>query len=241
MSATGDASNDGRALAARRARRRALLTRAEALVSDGTAPQATGLPVVLLPANRRALVPLDAATRDAFRARLQATLHEAMRYDAGSSAPRADVSDPHGAPTDAARTRHAACCAVCQGACCLAGGTRAHLDAATLVRVRHDRAQAGLPSDEAALEAHYVAHLPVVHVAGSCAFHGEAGCTLPRTLRSDLCNRYLCGALAQLDRALAATGRDAAFVVATDDVALHRAAIVSARGPLPVPLATGHE
>ena len=30
---------------------------------------------------------------------------------------------------------------------------------------------------------------------GSCVFHGEAGCTLDRSLRSDVCNSYFCSAL----------------------------------------------
>ncbi len=29
----------------------------------------------------------------------------------------------------------------------------------------------------------------------SCVFHGPQGCTLDRTLRSDVCNSYFCGGL----------------------------------------------
>jgi len=32
-------------------------------------------------------------------------------------------------------------------------------------------------------------------VVGSCLYHGRQGCTLPRTLRADLCNRFHCNGL----------------------------------------------
>lgn len=237
MSTDDGRAAPGRPLAARRGARRALQARAEALAHDA---DARPLPVILLPANTRALAPLAVGEREAFRTRLRATLQDARAPTCDAVRPAADRATDAVAVRDVAvrdvAARHAACCAVCAGACCLAGGTRAHLDAATLQRVRRSRRLAHLPADDAALEALYVAHLPATHVSGSCVCHGPMGCTLPRSLRSDLCNRYQCGALTQLDRALAATGGDAAFVVATDDVTLHRAAIVSADTLHVVPL-----
>ena len=41
----------------------------------------------------------------------------------------------------------------------------------------------------------YVGRVPDRGYAGSCIFHGEKGCTLPREWRSNVCNTYFCGNL----------------------------------------------
>ena len=41
----------------------------------------------------------------------------------------------------------------------------------------------------------YIRRLPSAGYQGSCVFHGEQGCTLPRSLRSDVCNAYFCAGL----------------------------------------------
>jgi hypothetical protein len=66
-------------------------------------------------------------------------------------------------------------------------------------------------------------------------FHAFAGCTLPRTLRSNLCNRYLCGGLTQLARTTVARSEHAAFVAAVDDGGrLVRLALVTPAGAQPI-------
>src|SRR5947207_663974 len=37
--------------------------------------------------------------------------------------------------------------------------------------------------------------VPEVGYENSCIFHGKQGCTLDRSLRSDVCNSYFCGGL----------------------------------------------
>jgi hypothetical protein len=46
-------------------------------------------------------------------------------------------------------------------------------------------------------------------------FHGEAGCTLDRSLRSDVCNSYFCTGLGKFVKGEAAPA--AAVVIATQD------------------------
>jgi hypothetical protein len=41
----------------------------------------------------------------------------------------------------------------------------------------------------------YVESVPTVGYEGSCVFHGKQGCTLARSLRSDVCNSYFCAGL----------------------------------------------
>ena len=41
----------------------------------------------------------------------------------------------------------------------------------------------------------YVERVPEVGFEDSCIFHGKQGCTLDRSLRSDVCNSYFCSGL----------------------------------------------
>jgi hypothetical protein len=41
----------------------------------------------------------------------------------------------------------------------------------------------------------YADRVPAVGYDHSCLFHGERGCTLSRSLRSDVCNSYFCRGL----------------------------------------------
>ena len=175
-----------------------------------------GALVVLVPANRRRTVPLSAAVRDRVRTRLQAELAVV------------DAAAVHGAavPQTAVRTAEAqldevqllearaecppsasaaSACGLCRGACCTAGGEHAFLRGEHLALLR--RSALGEKAD--AFVARYLAHLPARHYQRSCVFHAVGGCTLPRTMRSGLCNRYQCGALTQLARAVSAPREDA--------------------------------
>ena len=49
-------------------------------------------------------------------------------------------------------------------------------------------------NDEAVVAA-YAAWLPERTLHPGCVYQGEQGCTLPRAMRSAICNAYLCGGL----------------------------------------------
>jgi hypothetical protein len=229
------------ALAARRARDATLLCEAEQLAAPHQ-PPAHPRPVVLLPANHRALTPVPPAAREAFRRHLRLQLTRAFAEPLEQRAPAmaADTDDPEGPAADSADLAVgpmlSAACGTCGGACCMAGGTHAFLKAASLVRVRRDLASDGMPAPSAAeIEARYLDALPAAHYHDSCVFHAFAGCTLPRTLRSNLCNRYLCGGLTQLARTTVARSEHAAFVAAVDDGGrLVRLALVTPAGAQPI-------
>jgi hypothetical protein len=82
-------------------------------------------------------------------------------------------------------------CSLCKGWCCRNGEDDAFLDEQTLARVRH-----GNPALNArAVMRLFVDRVPESAYEGSCIFHGKEGCTLDRSLRSDVCNAYFCGGL----------------------------------------------
>jgi hypothetical protein len=94
---------------------------------------------------------------------------------------------PTGFPATVARS---ACC-LCKGWCCRNGDDDAFLDDRTLARVRLAKPEI----TEQALLRLYADRVPAMAYRDSCIFHGKLGCTLDRSMRSDVCNTYYCGGL----------------------------------------------
>lgn len=175
-------------------------------------------------------------------------LAEALTRRAAEAVPTPTTSStiPQGAPGDGddrpgppSRThadepppQAAALCALCRGHCCRHGlGQHAFIDAALLARWQ---AGQGGSSAGQAIEA-YRSWLPPRHVAGSCLFHGERGCTIPRAHRSDTCNTFGCDTLRQLHRRLADDeGTTAALAVTMVATQPRRAALLGPAATLPL-------
>jgi hypothetical protein len=143
-------------------------------------PDDEALPV-MVPRNDRALVQMSANRVQRLRQHL-ASLLTRITDDEPRSPPR---PEPEGF---AARVAHTAC-ALCRGWCCRNGADDAFLDEPTLARAGQTMLDA-----EAVIQ-HYLARVPAIGYEGSCIFHGERGCTLDRSMRSDVCNAYFCGGL----------------------------------------------
>ena len=149
------------------------------------------------------------------RASLQAHLLQ-LAQDDGDTPPAADAE---GAAPDLAA---ASLCAWCAGRCCRHGrAANAYLEAGHLRRWQ--RRHPGRSLHDAA--AAYLDRLPARHVAASCLYHGEQGCTLDRDWRSDICNRFACEGLQQLRQpgdaparvfAMRAHGRVARMALSTE-------------------------
>jgi hypothetical protein len=142
---------------------------------------------VLLPSGPRRLRKLSQ------RRRRQHELH--LRRIITELAQPADPSpadDP--TPTPTGRPLAAHLCTMCRGGCCTRGGDAAYLSVATL---RRFIATEGPLAPDALLAA-YLDRLPIRSEAGSCIHHGVGGCSLPRAMRSDICNNYACQALAEV-------------------------------------------
>lgn len=191
--------------------------RAEAVAAAGplldAAAASLGVPVAeamvaVVPHVDRPIGTLPETRRAAFEAHLDHIIGQ-------------DVEDPFDAATPvspAPRENEAgelalldACCATCQGSCCTLGAhSHAFLSWVDMRRwrLRHPEAEPG------AARAAYLAHLPEVSMEDSCVYHGPLGCTLPRTLRADICNMFHCAGQNRLMGDLEAAGLGAEAPVA---------------------------
>ena len=142
---------------------------------------------VIIPRNDKAVVPISPERVRRLRKHLVLTLR-ALRTMKG---PEHSVSplrpEPEGFAGHVARTA----CSLCKGWCCRNGEDHAFLDEGTIARVRC----ASLALDVRSTLRLYVERVPEVGYRNSCIFHGKQGCTLDRSLRSDVCNSYFCGGL----------------------------------------------
>jgi len=84
-----------------------------------------------------------------------------------------------------------AACTLCRGWCCTGGGEHAFLDRDSL---KYRSEQHGYASAEEMVAA-CRDWLPEATNDGSCVFHTEGGCNLPRQMRSFTCNSFLCAGL----------------------------------------------
>ena len=142
---------------------------------------------VMVPRNDKAAVPISLERVRRLRKHLVVTLRSLRT----AKNPEHSVSplrpEPEGFAARVARTA----CSLCTGWCCRNGEDNAFLDEATMARVRCARSAL----DMRAVLRLYVERVPEVGFEDSCIFHGKQGCTLDRSLRSDVCNSYFCSGL----------------------------------------------
>jgi hypothetical protein len=156
-------------------------------INAGDATEPGGPRAVTVPLNRKALASRSSERVRRLRRHLVASLRamRAMKNPVGSASPLRPEPDGF-----AGRVANAAC-STCKGWCCKGGGDHAYLDERVIARVRHARPEL----DARAVMRLYVERVPAVGYEGSCVFHGTDGCTLDRSLRSDVCNSYFCTGL----------------------------------------------
>jgi hypothetical protein len=152
--------------------------------SDGDGPL-----TVMVPLNRKALVP----TSSERVRRLRRHLVESLRAMRTLKDPKGSASPLRSVPDGFAGRVATVACSLCRGWCCKGGGDHGYLDERVMARVRHARTEL----DARAVMRLYVERVPTVGYDGSCVFHGAKGCTLDRSLRSDVCNSYFCLGLDQ--------------------------------------------
>jgi len=145
-------------------------------------------PVAIVPRHRARLRPLAARRKRAFLARVRALVATVRRTTAADDERTLDAP----AELDDTATRLViATCSACRGACCGNGGDHAFLRTRTLREF-----MAAHPAlDDDGVVAAYAAWLPERTSQPGCVYQGEQGCTLPRAMRSNICNAYLCSGL----------------------------------------------
>ena len=119
------------------------------------------------------------------------------------------LAQPREAPPPSALAQ---ACGLCRGYCCAEGGDEAFIAPATL-----ERARARYPdlTDDDLCQL-YMDALPARGIAGSCVFHGERGCSLPRSLRARICNEYYCEPIRQWMEPATEPLRPAAAIMVRD-------------------------
>ena len=141
-----------------------------------------------VPENRAAPTPLPPGAVDDFLGHLRRVIAEASDV-ASPAAERPIRGHPHPPPPTLTEADGLARgCTACRGWCCRRGGTHAFLDAASVLRILSE--ENTLASSD--LEAEYRSRVEGTHLEGGCLFQGPQGCRLPRTLRSNTCNNWLC-------------------------------------------------
>lgn len=152
----------------------------DAIADDDSLP-------VMVPRNSKALVPTSPERVRRLRRHLLRVLRASRTLTESEQSASPARPEPEGFAARVARTA----CALCEGWCCKNGDDDGFLDERTVARVR----QAQDTLDEGAVLRLYVERVPETGYQGSCIFHGKQGCTLDRSLRSDVCNSYFCGGL----------------------------------------------
>ncbi|MBV8881519.1 MAG: hypothetical protein JO332_16250 [Planctomycetaceae bacterium] len=184
---------------------------------------AGGLVTAALPAHDRPLEAQHPSRRTLFAERLAGIVEDAAADPEG---PTGDPTSPE-APTGPADVLARAACASCRGHCCRHGADHAFLRPATLRRYLKTHPE---ETPAQALQS-YLRRIPADAVAGSCLYHGRQGCTLPRGMRSDVCNRYLCEDLERLQKTVAAReGAPPIVAVGFDEDRLVRVSLLGADG-----------
>lgn len=221
-------------IAAQRARNVRMMEQAVRMAQAATPSDVDHvIPVAMIPANTRETTMLPESSRAAFLDRLQQTMLEAFAM------PMGDASTPESAASRAAYDAATASfdltstdddlivgrsCATCRGECCTAGGEHAFLRVDSIERMRRQHPE----MTAAFMLQSYADMLPERHYRGSCVYHTTDGCALPREMRSNLCNRYICGGLTQLRKAMHEHNSPSVFVAAADSVHLRRVALIDA-------------
>lgn len=195
-----------RPIAEREARRRALLARAEAWRDEaGTEhglPDAADFVAIPIPSNPYHTTPLPPARRDALRAHLTEKASAAMeRLRVGDMEPLPLVRERATSawamlPPASAAMQHvlSAACATCRGSCCSVGANHAFIDVDTMQSYIEQHPDDSL---EQIIDA-YMAPIAEATMSIGCIYQVEQACTLPRGMRSTLCNGYYCESLVEL-------------------------------------------
>ena len=183
-------------------------------------------PVALLPRNNQVLTPLSEIRTTAFREFLSQTVTQA---NALSETVVETTASTNGIPDNQADLPVLdAGCALCGGECCQTGGNTAWLEPATIQRLNW----LSLAISEQRIVEHYLSYLPQVSYENSCIYHADRGCTLPRKMRSNVCNQFLCRGLSEVWQGLSYASSRQCVAASVIGSSVEEIALVDALGSL---------
>jgi hypothetical protein len=157
-------------------------------------------PIVLLPRNTNNLAPLSDFRKQSLRQHLERIVAEARESpDSALAAATETTATTNGvSASQAALPALGVACGLCGGHCCSTGGDSAWLEPGTIRRLQWHRP----PVAENRIIEHYLSFVPATSYENSCVYHAEQGCCLPRAIRSNVCNQYLCKGLSEIVQGL---------------------------------------
>ncbi|MCK7595945.1 hypothetical protein M0G74_01525 [Microbulbifer sp. CAU 1566] len=162
--------------------------------------------MMVIPAGRTQIAPLNAARLAAYRAHLEKIVAQAQSPDAGLL----EARDQNLVPAREIQLREAQqreapeleaigdhLCSLCKGACCSSGQDHAYLSPLSIRRAM----DANPDLDGQGIVSLYLACLPEESIENACINQTSTGCSLPKALRSDICNAYFCDPILKYYRA----------------------------------------
>ncbi len=164
------------------------------IVQDQLGLSLSEYPFAVIPTNSGQIQPLDRDRRQVYQTHVSELIREVVsKVKAGDK----DFYDTEtekegGSPAHPRETAfQIKACAICKGGCCCMGGDHAFLKPETLFKYMDQHPQ---KSPDQVLDV-YMDRLPQKSFMDSCVNHTESGCSLPRDMRSHICNAYLCDGL----------------------------------------------
>ena len=155
-------------------------------------------PYTVVPNNNRELGELSGIRKEIYHTHISEVIREVVSgnhdpeelKDADAGQASFDPGRPY--PFEAAL--HIKACTICKGGCCSVGGNHAFLKPATIFRYMEHH-----PDETPAqvLDA-YMSFLPETSYLDSCVNHTRSGCSLPRSMRSHVCNRFFCDGMIRI-------------------------------------------
>ncbi len=154
-------------------------------------------PYVVVPTNSKKTTKLPKRRQKLFREFLSNLINETMSEFEGSKDNKKESNNKEISRYEAEDNEYpfeSKACSICRGGCCGIGEEHAFLKKEILLRY-----VSGHPDQkpEQVLAA-YMEYLPEKSFKDSCVNHTEKGCSLPKNMRSQVCNDYLCDPLNKL-------------------------------------------
>lgn len=152
---------------------------------------------VVIPSGRDKLIPISEERINKYAAHLDSIIEEAIKYQCVDDVPEDDNHKAHKKllkreaffeENPAIRNFSDQFCMMCKGGCCSSGEEKAYLSASSIRRVLDSQSELSA----AELKDAYLSHLGESAMRNSCINQGPKGCTLPRELRSSICNQFYC-------------------------------------------------
>lgn len=193
----------------------------EMLSSVHDSEDAESVPIVITPSNDNELVRLPAARLASFVKHLFG-LFSGIVDNLGTDFRIPDSEQPvHGIEEESV---YESACELCRGKCCLQGYSAQAFISENTIR----RQLAHIDEDHLReLYMRYIQLIPDFSHENSCLYHSKTGCSLPRSMRSEICNDYLCEHLSCVDCDRVVKAKKIFYVAEVDFKPVRSALIVS--------------